>query len=346
MDFSDTTNNDLLAKLFDLVREERELAAGLILCLVELNSRKLHIAAGYSSLFDFCVGVLGFSRNRAYKRAKMVNAITLFPELLKYLASGELTESHIAIIAPKLTECNFDLVVQNVRNMSKREATSFMARIDHEGRLWESEPEMDLTIACPLELMEKISRVKEIMGFTSGGKNLTIMMDELVECYLHHHDPMIKAERTLAKKGRRETQKREMPSKNIRETELQNPPSSGDQQSALPGEKSCSDNVSHAAPSAVNSTVSSETSRYIPAEIRHAVMLRDQGRCTFEGCDGRRCEARSGLEFDHIVPFARGGSHQPGNLRLLCRIHNQYVAEKIYGREFMQSKIQSNVMII
>ncbi len=37
MDFSDTTNNDLLAKLFDLVREERELAVGLILCLVELN---------------------------------------------------------------------------------------------------------------------------------------------------------------------------------------------------------------------------------------------------------------------------------------------------------------------
>ncbi|MEZ4755098.1 MAG: HNH endonuclease signature motif containing protein [Bdellovibrionota bacterium] len=34
------------------------------------------------------------------------------------------------------------------------------------------------------------------------------------------------------------------------------------------------------------------------------------------------------LELDHIVPFAEGGQHTVDNLRVLCRAHNQYLAEQ------------------
>src|SRR5213078_2470163 len=83
----------------------------------------------------------------------------------------------------------------------------------------------------------------------------------------------------------------------------------------------------------------SKSPRHIPARVRRAVHERDQDRCTFVAPNGRRCEARGGLEFDHIEPVARGGQSTASNLRLRCRAHNQYAAEQAYGAEFMKGKI-------
>jgi HNH endonuclease len=46
-----------------------------------------------------------------------------------------------------------------------------------------------------------------------------------------------------------------------------------------------------------------------------------------------------GLEIDHIEPVARGGEATVENLRLLCRAHNQYAAEREFGAEFMSRKL-------
>jgi CRISPR/Cas system Type II protein with McrA/HNH and RuvC-like nuclease domain len=54
--------------------------------------------------------------------------------------------------------------------------------------------------------------------------------------------------------------------------------------------------------------------------------------------EGHRCEERSGLEFDHIKPFAIGGDSSASNVRLLCSTHNQYEAERTYGADFMSLK--------
>jgi 5-methylcytosine-specific restriction endonuclease McrA len=78
--------------------------------------------------------------------------------------------------------------------------------------------------------------------------------------------------------------------------------------------------------------------RRIPAEIKREVWSRDEGRCTFVGPMGNRCACRRGLEFDHIVPVARGGPATTENLRLRCRVHNQYEAERVFGTEFMRRK--------
>ena len=69
----------------------------------------------------------------------------------------------------------------------------------------------------------------------------------------------------------------------------------------------------------------SDGSRAIPAAVQRAVWKRDGGRCTFEGRLGR-CNARSPLEFHHIVPFARGGPATIDNIALRCRAHNAFQA--------------------
>jgi Holliday junction resolvasome RuvABC DNA-binding subunit len=53
---------------------------------------------------------------------------------------------------------------------------------------------------------------------------------------------------------------------------------------------------------------------------------------------GRRCRERRFLEFDHVRPFARAGETTAENLRLRCRAHNQFAAERVYGVAFMNRK--------
>lgn len=53
-------------------------------------------------------------------------------------------------------------------------------------------------------------------------------------------------------------------------------------------------------------------SRQIPQEVKQEVWQRDGGRCV-------ECEATDYLEFDHIIPFSKGGASTVDNIQLLCR---------------------------
>ena len=59
-----------------------------------------------------------------------------------------------------------------------------------------------------------------------------------------------------------------------------------------------------------------ERRRVIPTEVKVEVWKRDGGRCVV-------CGATDDLHFDHILPYARGGSSSTAeNVQLLCARHN------------------------
>lgn len=82
----------------------------------------------------------------------------------------------------------------------------------------------------------------------------------------------------------------------------------------------------------------SQCPRHIPASVRRAVTARDGGQCTFMSGNGRRCEERGDLEYDHVKPVAKGGETTVANLRLRCHAHNQLEAERAFGAGFMAEK--------
>ncbi len=57
---------------------------------------------------------------------------------------------------------------------------------------------------------------------------------------------------------------------------------------------------------------SAGNTRYIPQNIKTAVWQKCQGKCV-------QCSSVSYLEFDHIIPFSKGGSNSENNLQILCR---------------------------
>lgn len=63
--------------------------------------------------------------------------------------------------------------------------------------------------------------------------------------------------------------------------------------------------------------------RVIPTKVKLAVWKRDGGRCV-------KCGQADELHFDHILPYAKGGtSITPENVQLLCMRHNLQKSDKI-----------------
>jgi len=83
---------------------------------------------------------------------------------------------------------------------------------------------------------------------------------------------------------------------------------------------------------------SSAGGRHVQAHVKRTVWKRDGGQCTIVSEAGRRCPARTLLEFDHIDEVARGGQASIERMRLRCRAHNQYGAERRFGVEFIRRK--------
>jgi 5-methylcytosine-specific restriction endonuclease McrA len=89
---------------------------------------------------------------------------------------------------------------------------------------------------------------------------------------------------------------------------------------------------------------SAKPAHNISAATRRDVFERDGARCTFVGIDGKRCESTHLVEFDHVQPRALGGKHDSENLRLLCRAHNQFLAEKVFGEDKLQRERASTAL--
>jgi hypothetical protein len=60
----------------------------------------------------------------------------------------------------------------------------------------------------------------------------------------------------------------------------------------------------------------------IPERIRNEVWRRDGGKCV-------ECGSVQNLEFDHVIPVAKGGSNTARNLRILCEPCNRRKSDRI-----------------
>jgi 5-methylcytosine-specific restriction endonuclease McrA len=303
------SNDELISNTSKLITLQNQCLAKQIVLIMEIDHRRLHWQAGYSNLALFLVAKFGLSEDQAYKRIRVARVVDFIPQLLEPLRRGETTLTNLALAAPRLTQANCQVILENIKGRSKRDVQNFLSKVTDDGQLVdEVDPTVELKIRVPRELADKLQRAKEVMASRGQNPKLAEVLDAALEVLLDRSDPMRRAERAAKRRERAEGQT----------------------------DAKIKDAANNKRTAAVQDN--SRKRRPIPAAVKHQVWLRDGGRCTYETDDGHRCTERAMVEIDHIVPLCRGGDDSLSNLRLRCRAHNQYAAEISLGSAFMAKK--------
>src|SRR5688572_993214 len=123
------TDDELTAAVANLAREARRSTAQLVAHLAEFDARRLHLAAGYSSLFRYCHEVLRLSEHATYHRIEAARVAARFPAIVLRIADGSLNLSTVRLLAPHLTEENHLRLIGEASLRSKREVEELVARL-------------------------------------------------------------------------------------------------------------------------------------------------------------------------------------------------------------------------
>src|SRR5262245_18353630 len=84
------TDAELAAVLPRLAAEEREATVALIVHLAEFDERGLYKAAGFGSLFDYCMAVLRLTEDAVFNRIETARVVRRYPLILEMLEKGSL----------------------------------------------------------------------------------------------------------------------------------------------------------------------------------------------------------------------------------------------------------------
>lgn len=317
-------------------REKSESASALA-HFAEFDWRKLYLAKGYPTMQAYCVAVLNHSDDEAQKRMQVARVGRRFPALFSALADGRLHLTGARLLAPHLTEENVDELIAGASGRTCAEIELMLGRrvVRLETMRTEGSPAV---IAAPSPTLEvalidpnSAARQNEpavapppkpgptpiaVESSPSVPKPEPCAWVAIEKCVqekleyaralLSHRMPHASASMVLERALDDLIAKEEM------------------------HKFAAADQPRLARPSV--------RPRHIPARVKRAVWKRDGGRCTFVGDDGHRCGSRKFIEFDHIDPVARGGKATVDRIRLRCRAHNQYEAERVFGATFMQRK--------
>jgi hypothetical protein len=328
---------ELEASVKDLASRERGATVLLVAHLAELDTRDVHLRAGYSSLFAYCREVLALSEQESYNRIAVARAARRFPVILEMLEAGAVNITTMRLLAPHLTPDNHRAVLESARGKGKLQVEEIAARlcpmpdvppfirklpapsVAPPGPNAPSAPAPSgpprptsapfgpgPSVAPPPPAhagrpggVTPLSPDRYKMHVTIGGDTLEKL--QLAKAILRHAipsgDEAAILDRALT------ALLMDLAQKKFAATER--PRTSG---GTAPG------------------------SRHIPAEVKRAVWLRDLGRCAFVSTNGRRCAERGFLEFHHVHPYVLGGEATKENIQLRCRGHNGYEARACFGR--------------
>lgn len=341
------SDKDLLAKVAALAAEERQATALLIAHLAELDARRLYLAEGYSSLFNYCTQALHLSEYAAYHRIQVARASREFPVLLELLSEGALTLTTVGLLAPHLTAENHEGLLEEARFKSKRVVEELIASLFPRPtvpivlrRLPLPRSNSSPSVRTDDESAPGNSVSQQLAGAAPSPTPAAVPVHKLLSTMKALAPERYKVQFTASK----ETYEKLRQAQNLLRHQI--PDGDLDQviQRALTvllhdlaKQKMAATSRPKSRPKITGSldeasdVSKARESRHIPAEVRRAVWVRDGGRCAFVGSKGRRCTEEGFLEFHHLKPFADGGAATLENIQLRCRAHNGYEAELYFG---------------
>jgi len=121
------SDSALLKRLNTLAERERVTTLEILLHLSEVDRRELYLAQGFSSLFAYCTGHLGFSESAAGRRVRAARCTGKHPEICALLRTNEVNISTVSKIAGFIDGKNKRALLNAIRGKSQREVDRVVA---------------------------------------------------------------------------------------------------------------------------------------------------------------------------------------------------------------------------
>ena len=333
----------LVDRLRTLVQKEQTLTLEILPHLVEVIRRGLHLCKGYGSLYEYCKGELGYTDASAWRRTRAAQAIVRCPEALDRLRDGRVNLCTLSRVHKFLTSA----ILREICGRSKVEVELIAAAYDVKG----ISPDRTRPVMVPkardvrLEIAGPPSPPGTVVDRTNGeitsvehGQAPSLRSEVDLTNVKLSFEQKWKIEGVVSKKVKAKLDRckmllsRKYPQgvdydilfDELAEVFLERvDPQRKRQKREQPRARSMR---------SARAESTTHESRHIPAKEKEKVWIREKGRCTYVGSDGKRCDSTHSLQYDHHpIPFARGGPSKASNLRLLCAHHNRYTAEKTFG---------------
>ncbi len=333
------TNEILVRDAKNLCAEERRLTTLVLEYLREIESRKIHLAMGYSSLYEFCKTELHYSEGSAHRRISAMRLMAEVPEIKPMIESGAVSLSGIASIQsfcnnqkkqekPVAIEDKKKLV-EDIQHKTTRQVESLLLTLDPESVKKDRE-----RLVTP-----ELTEVK--MTFDQN----TMKLIEDLKAWMSHSMPFASTKDILLM-ALKELAERKNPTRTVRQKQQRDPlkPKSdlhSDLQSVPGKNEFCENARENQGTPAMKNTTGQNTNctlrnrqrtkkqdcsftRYISPKIRKLVWKQHQGKCCYKNPEtGKACGSQRFVQIDHKFPFSRGGGHDVLNLQLLCGAHNR-----------------------
>jgi hypothetical protein len=321
----------LRRELSDAAANEKQATAELLAHIAEFDFRKLYLPVAYPSMLAYCVGDLGLSEEAAKKRIRVARAGREIPEVFEVLASGRVHLSGLVVL---------------VKHLSPGNASELLAAATHKSR-----EEIERLVAERFPKLDVPAQVTSITAVVAAGHD-----GQRSPGNVDRHEMTAQGS-----PGNPDAHARIAPLSSqafaVQFTRGREADERFRYAQDLLGHHVASKDIAEVYDLAMKALIEklertrfaatsrpgrkrriAAGSRHIAAHVKRMVWQRDEGRCTFVSESGRRCEARRGLEFDHVKEYARGGEATVDGIRLRCRGHNQYTAERTFRGGFMQRK--------
>jgi len=319
------SNDELVKSLENHFEIERKNSHSILLHLKEIEDRKLYADMGFPDLFVMLIKYFRQSETAANQRRYALRLMNDVPKIKEHLIEGDVNLSTLALAQrqiqreEKITGVKVDAskkseIVERITSKTIAQAEKeLMILLPESSKTLEtkerriSKDETRLSITIPDRVKEKMETLKNRWAAVNVNMDQLELIERALDIALAQTNPG--------------------PKKKHRATESVVDQNGGGLKAKTPEPP----------------TKPEQRKTYYSVTIDKILWEKAHSQCEYiDTTSGRRCQSKFGLERDHIIPLAKGGSNDVKNLRLLCRTHNQLMARRHFGTEKIAREIRKN----
>ncbi|MBI4406199.1 MAG: HNH endonuclease [Deltaproteobacteria bacterium] len=277
-------------RAIECVQQFKSAESELISILQQIDRGKGFRCLGYASLFEYSTKALGLSESHSYALITVCRKSNQVPQLKKAIEEGLINTSQARRITSVITPENQAEWIGKAASLNQKQLEREIIQSNPKEAVKEMiKPVSPQRMKLVCGIPEKLMQdIERVKDLESQKKRKAVTLEETLQELVSFY----LERQDPVKKAQRALTKPTLSSPSRREDKQDHPRQTP-----------------------------------IPTRIKQEVTTRDQGQCTAQTPDGKRCEQKRWIEIHHLHPVAQGGGHTTDNLATLCHHHHKLMHE-------------------